>query len=302
VGVNITTLRAINFVRRIFNLDFSKTVMLGRQEIFFTRDDFEFVCKRTGLAMRYNDSIAMGQFSEGLFKLFGGQQVDSIDASDYEGASIIADFNCPVPAELVGQYSMFIDFGSIEHVYNIPQVVDNVAKLLRPGGAALIMTQANGYAGHGFYQFSPEFFYSIFSESNGFNYTVVFLVDLQDIKRWHLMPEPRRIGRRNDIPQSRSYFIFCLSTKTSDVETLRAQQSDYQEDAWTTSGHSHMGRHGASLFSRVRHLFNPFLFQNVRGWYYSTRSLRDFRRSTIRFDPDLVSMEEFEKLRVGSEG
>jgi hypothetical protein len=192
---------------------------------------------------------------------------------------------------------MFVDFGSIEHIYNLPQVIENIANLLRPEGTAFVVSQANGYAGHGFYQFSPEFFYSVFSEQNGFRDTVVFLVDLRDIKLWHLIPEPKRIGGRNDIPQPRAYFIFCLSTKTKDVEKISAQQSDYEVDAWRTSGHSHMGRHGASLFSRFRHLFNPFLFQNVRGWYYARKSLREFQKTSIRFDPDRISQEEFVKLR-----
>jgi hypothetical protein len=296
VGVNITTLRAVNFAVRTRQMDFSKTVMLGRQEIFFTKEDFEFCCKRAGLAVQYHEDIGLGQFSEGLFRRLGGGEVDSIDASDYEGASIVADFNLPIPSELDQQYSTFIDFGSIEHIYNVPQVIVNIARLLRSKGTAFIMTQANGYAGHGFYQFSPEFFYSIFSERNGFQDTIVFLVDLQDTKKWHLIPNPKRIGRRNDIPQSRSYFIFCLSTKTKDVDAIQAQQSDYQDDAWTTSGHSHMGMHGVSLFSRMRHLFNPFLFQNIRGWYYARMSFRNFQKRSIRFDPDRISSDEFKKL------
>jgi hypothetical protein len=298
MGVEITTLRAISFARRTRPMDFSRIVMLGRQEIFFTKEDFEFFRKRTGLAVQYDEDIGLGKFSEGLFKRLGGQEVDSIDASNYEGASIIADFNRPIEPILHQKYSMFIDFGSIEHIYNVPQVIKNIAKLLGPEGTAFIMSLANGYAGHGFYQFSPEFFYSVFSEQNGFRDAVVFLVDLQDTRRWHLMPDPRRIRRRNDIPQSRSYFIFCLSTKTNDVEEIRAQQSDYEDDAWTTSGHSHMGLHGASLFSRVRHLFNPFLFQNIRGWHYSMKSLRDFQKVSIRFDPDLISSDEFARLRT----
>jgi hypothetical protein len=279
-------------------MDFSSTIMLGRQEIFFTKEDFEFFRKRTGLAIRYDEEIRLGKFSERLFTRFGAGKVDSIDASNYEGASIIADFNHPIATELHKKYSMFIDFGSIEHIYNVPQVIDNVTKLLRPEGTVFIMSQANGYAGHGFYQFSPEFFYSAFSAQNGFRDTIVFLVDTQDTKKWHLMPEPKRIGRRNEIPQSRSYFVFCLSTKTNDVKEICPQQSDYVEDAWITSGHSHMGLHGASMFSRVRHLFNPFLFQNIRGWYYSVKSLRDFQNRSIRFDPDLISREDFARLRT----
>jgi hypothetical protein len=298
MGVDITTLRAINFARRTAAIKFDRTVMLGRQEIFFTKEDFDFVNQRAKLRLDYDESIGIGQFAESLFRKFGATYVDSIDASDYEGASIIANFNKPLRSELRDKFTCFVDFGSIEHIFNIPQAIANISELLIGGGTVLIKTQANGYAGHGFYQISPELFYSAFSEANGFDDTVVFLVDLQDIARWHLVRDPRSLKKRNAIPEHRSYYIFCISTKRAKPSTFEVQQSDYERDAWQTKGHSHMGEYRRSTFSKLRHLINPFMFQNVRGRYYALLSYRNFKRETPSFDPDLISISAFGALRT----
>jgi hypothetical protein len=161
----------------------------------------------------------------------------------------------------------------------------------------IIKTQANGYAGIGFYQISPEFFYSVFSEENGSADTLVSLVDLQSIRRWSLVPDPKQIRKRNVIPEHRTYYIFCFSTKKGRRSEIRVLQSDYELGAWQTMGHSHMGEYRRSLFSRIRHRINPFVFQNLRGRYYALKSQRQFDQDTRRFDPDVIPTADFAKLR-----
>ena len=302
MGVDITTLRALNFARRMKAVNFERSIMLGRQEIFFTMEDFAFIKRRAQLGLEYDDGIQIGNFAEPLFKKFGAAEVDSIDASGYEGASIIADFNQPLETALRGRFTLFADFGSIEHIFDIRQAVENIFRLLAPDGTVLIKTQANGYAGHGFYQISPELFYSAFSEANGFSDTIVFLVDLHDIKRWFLIRDPRSLKKRNSIPEHRTYYIFCISTKRATTREIHVQQSDYEHDAWGTQAHSHMGEYRRSYFSRLRHLINPFVFQNARGRYYALKSSRQFKRESPRFDPDLISASEFDCLRNSKVG
>lgn len=127
--------------------------------------------------------------------------------------------------------------------------------------------------------------------------TVVFLVDLKQIRLWHMILDPIAIRKRNQISQLRAYFRFCFSTKVSYVMELRAQQSDYESNAWKTSNHWYMVDHGTSVFSKVRPFVNPFMFQSIWGRYYSAKSLREFYKDPLLFDPDLVSKENFMKLR-----
>ena len=96
-----------------------------------------------------------------LMRHFGATEVDSIDNSDYEGAKIVFDYNQPVPKELHQQYDTVIDFGCSEHIFDVAQVFKNTADICKIGGRILHILPADNFCGHGFYQFTPEFFFSI---------------------------------------------------------------------------------------------------------------------------------------------
>jgi 2-polyprenyl-3-methyl-5-hydroxy-6-metoxy-1,4-benzoquinol methylase len=57
------------------------------------------------------------------------------------------------------------DGGTLEHIFDYPTAIKNCMKMVKPGGHLLLTTPANNWFGHGFYQFSPELFYSFVSFS-----------------------------------------------------------------------------------------------------------------------------------------
>ncbi|GMO69596.1 MAG: hypothetical protein Ta2A_17730 [Treponemataceae bacterium] len=116
-------------------------------------------------------------FSEKLFRYFGAEIIDSLDYSNYEGASIIQDMNQKVTETLKNKYSLVWDGGALEHIFNFPTAIRNCMEMAAIGGHLILETPANNHLGHGFYQFSPELFFSILNEKNGFTNTRVFLVD-----------------------------------------------------------------------------------------------------------------------------
>src|ERR1035438_1348368 len=63
--------------------------------------------------------LQMGEYSEDLFRQLGADTVDSLDASDYEGATLIHDLNDELPRDLNGHFTMVFDGGSIEHIYDV---------------------------------------------------------------------------------------------------------------------------------------------------------------------------------------
>jgi hypothetical protein len=103
-----------------------------------------------------------------LVKLMGLGQLRTLDVSAYEGADIIADLNAPVPAELIGQFGLILDGGTMEHVFDIRQGMKNTADMLRTGGRAVHMTPSNNYVNHGFVQVSPTLYHDYYVE-NGFD-------------------------------------------------------------------------------------------------------------------------------------
>jgi hypothetical protein len=58
------------------------------------------------------------QFAEDILAPLGFE-VSSVDASDYEGATIVHDLNIPIPRELVEQFDIVWDGGTLEHVLQL---------------------------------------------------------------------------------------------------------------------------------------------------------------------------------------
>jgi hypothetical protein len=236
MGIDLTGLRALQSAKRLCGADFTRVVMLGRQQIHFSLEERAALPIAADLASSYAQKIEAEGFAEPLFKALGAEVVDSIDASNYEGATIIHDANLPLPEEHWGQYTFYCDCGSMEHVFSTPQVIANIQALLRVGGKLMIVTQCDGYPSHGFYQFSPEFFYSVFEAGNGFDRTSVFVVRPRD-GRWFYVKNPASTGVRSSMGGIGSCYVVCLSQKTVSVERIAAQQSDYAAGAWRQDGY-----------------------------------------------------------------
>lgn len=160
-----------------------------------------------------------------LRKKFGANRVDSIDNSDYEGATIVADLNRPIPAQLENRYDTVLDFGCTEHIFDVAQSLRNVSALCRAGGRILHCVPSNGFCGHGFYQFSPELFWSWYSKTNGYADTEVFLADFCDTKYWYSVPRPAD-GKRINVRSLNEVYVLVVTRKVG--KTMQAaQQSDY---------------------------------------------------------------------------
>jgi hypothetical protein len=137
---------------------------LGRQGIHIpptTVDYFLDKYKYPDLKNKYHWG-----FCEQLFTDIGFENVDSLDNSSYEGASIIHNMNNPIPCDFK-KYDYILDAGTIEHIFNTPQVCENIINLLNIDGIFVSITPNNNLSGHGIYQFSPEFYLSAFSKKYG---------------------------------------------------------------------------------------------------------------------------------------
>jgi hypothetical protein len=110
----------------------------------------------------------------GFLTALGASSVSEMDASDYEGAALVHDLNSPVPSQLHDTCDFIYDGGSLEHIFDVPEVFRNYGRLLRRGGVLAVSTSANNQCGHGFYQFSPELIYRYFCPQNGWVGTKVF--------------------------------------------------------------------------------------------------------------------------------
>jgi hypothetical protein len=180
---------------------------------------------------------------EALLRHLGARRVDSCDVSGYEGATILHDMNRPVPPELHARFDLVVDAGTLEHVFNFPVAVRNCMEMVKEGGYLAVITPANNYFGHGFYQFSPELFWRVLSPENGFRVErMVALHDDSGSSRllgvpyafpitgpWYEVHDPARVGGRVTLLSDRPVTLMVLARRTSvrPIFARTPQQSDY---------------------------------------------------------------------------
>ena len=82
----------------------------------------------------------------------------------------------PIDYAFHQRFTSVIDSGTLEHVLNYPVALKHCMELGSLGGHFLAITPANHFFGHGFYQFSPDLFYRVFTLENGFGIQQMWLL------------------------------------------------------------------------------------------------------------------------------
>jgi len=153
-------------------VDFSRTAMIGRQRLWIdpqVRENLRDVLARNLADFGYGN-VDLGRllaeadgYAEPFLRLLGCTDASSFDASSYERATHIHDFNLPIDPQFKGRFTAVIDAGTLEHIFNFPVAIRNCMEMLTVGGHFLGITPANNACGHGFYQFSPDLYFRVFS-------------------------------------------------------------------------------------------------------------------------------------------
>jgi len=225
MGINNHLLNFLKYASKR-NAIFGKTATIGRQKLMARNQHIQ----KTLNFEKKEDIPKKGDFCENLLlSHFGSEKVDSFDNSDYEGATITCDLNKPLPSHLSGpeyQYDTIIDAGTLEHIFNIPQAFKNISNMCKIGGTIIHGLPANNYCGHGFWQLSPELFFSLYSEDNGYAETEVFLAGLKDEKHWYKVKKPEN-GIRRVLVNCSPVLALVRTKKVKNFSHDNVQQSDY---------------------------------------------------------------------------
>jgi len=224
MGISLSSARfLIGEMRR--GVDFSKTLTLGRQGVYMQRNQYKTVCSFLNI-----EQPRQATFADELFVGLGAKSLDVLDASSYEGAGFVHDLNKPLPAIPSNKWSCVIDGGTLEHVFNFPEAIKTCMELVEQGGHLILITPWNNWAGHGFYQFSPELFYRLLSADNGF--LLERMLIHQDGK-WFSIKDPDSLAMRVEEHGSQPIQLFISAKKLKPIPIFSQwpQQSDYSK-AW----------------------------------------------------------------------
>jgi len=210
-----------------------RVITLGRQEVFVQPNYSKTLLGtfRTPPTLSALRAACESRYAEDFFRLLGATEVVSIDYSDYQGAAITHDMNSAVPTYLHRSFDLVYDGGTLEHIYNFPQAIQNCVDMLKCSGLYIGATPANNWIGHGFYQFSPELFFRLFSPERGFRMERMLAFEYEPGGSRFEVQDPRKLGRRAELPATRSQILLFVVARKLVEESSRdvpfPQQSDY---------------------------------------------------------------------------
>jgi len=224
-----------------------RLLTLGRLDIWFSYDLLQKMAKEFGVKLSTPDKITLAQKSEFaakgyisdgcFFKSLGFSEVKALDFSDYESACCIFDLNNDkVPEYWLEAFDVIYDGGTIEHVFHIPNVLNNIYKMLRQGGRIFHFSPASNYIDHGFYMFSPTLFYD-FYKTNKFeinNFQIFRHTPRHEVEPWQISDytpgclNPVSFGGLDD----GMYGVICIATKTRNSTGDKVPQQSIYINMW----------------------------------------------------------------------
>jgi SAM-dependent methyltransferase len=138
--------RILHFGRLYPNIDVKYTSI---------RSILESAGKPVTFKMHRNEFELIGH-EDVFFKSIGYDDEESLDVSDYESPTHVFDLNDPnLPENLVQRFDVIYNNGTLEHIFNVPNCLSNITKMLKNGGHVIHTLPSNNHFNHGFYQFSP---------------------------------------------------------------------------------------------------------------------------------------------------
>jgi len=236
---------------------------LGRQDVAFS---YDFLVKNAGeygvLLRNLNpneiqlaskpDAVRQGYISdECLYKALGFSSFQALDCSDYESAHIMFDLNkSEIPKKLVDAFDVILNGGTIEHIFHLPNALNNLYRMLKVGGRIIHIAPSSNYIDHGFVMFSPAFFWDFYS-ANNFEINTIQLIrhtKQADTDPWHFYDYlPGSLdhlsfgGLDNAL-----YAIVCIVTKTENSTGNIIPQQGYYLRVYESAA-KNGGRKAASL-------------------------------------------------------
>lgn len=238
MGIDNTAAKMILMMKNIQGVDLNEALIFGHQKNYLGQK----LRKRIASEYQVPRKTLKDEYADVFLRSVGAENFQILDISNYEGASIIQDLNLPLSPALTGKFSAVIDIGTSEHIFNATQSIANLRSLCKVGGNVLILSPANNYLGHGFYQFSPELFFRAFDAEYGFEIQSVYLIKQRLFwESWYKLTDPRNLKRRGTIQTNRRCYLGAIAKKVaSETQLSPPQQSDYVT-AWVDKKTSRFG-------------------------------------------------------------
>jgi hypothetical protein len=264
------------------NLNFGETLTIGRLNNLLEKEDFKLL----------NIQIDQNVYADELLKQhFNLLSLNALDYSSFEDADIIHDLNIPLENSNK-QFNTIIDFGTSEHVFNVTECLKNISNLCKINGHIVHCLPANNNCGHGFWQFSPELFFSIYDNTNGFDETEIFLINLFDKKNWYKINK-QKIGERLELNSKEPLYLLIKTKKIGKNLYQNINQSDYEQQWLNDQYPTVFKKKRLSLLNkRIKDLFKFFLRSNIitKSFYKRLEKTKLHNKNNYKVNKNLVKL------------
>ncbi len=131
------------------------------------------------------------------------------------------DLNKPIPQKYHESFNTVFDIGTIEHIFDTKQCLENYLKLVSVGGIFAVVTPVNGYFEHGFHVFNPQ--------------TII-----QTLKQNNFSIEYRSFSTStgfevNDPSIRKDILLFLVARKKKSIKNFTIPQQEYWKEMYTKS-------------------------------------------------------------------
>jgi hypothetical protein len=206
-------------------------------------------------------------YADEFIRSLGATDYVSVDRSGFEGANFLHDLNDPFPEKMRNRFDFVLDGGTLEHVFNYPAALKHSLELVKVGGHFLTIPPANGHMGHGFYQCSPELFFSVFTPQNGFAIKKIVLYEsYRDDAQFYEVSSPAQLKGRVELSNSPPVSLAILAQRIAEVPIFAQppQQSDYVA-AWAAVAAAAAAPVPMTPVRQLRVALNPYWPAWLRG-------------------------------------
>src|SRR6185369_2817891 len=109
MGLDINGVRFLCFAKAC-GVNFASSGMLGRQKLILTERQLDKVLRCFAIAANAHQLLnEESGFAEPLLRVLGAVTIRSFDASNYENATVVHDFNDPMDSSWNSAFTVFID-------------------------------------------------------------------------------------------------------------------------------------------------------------------------------------------------
>ena len=259
------------FKLRSYGYQFGNVLTLGRQKLCVAPKDIARLARKY---LHVYNKVSISD-SEQLLTFLGATRIVSVDKTEKEGATCCVDLNAPGDWDIqINQFDTIIDCGTLEHIFNAPLMLRCIARNLKVRAAYIGAIPANGYYGHGFYQFSSEFWFRLFNKQD-------YKVDVQSLsfglfgRKLYSVTDPKSVGVRATYLSSRPTLHIVTAQRIANVSQFNSYpiQSDYQNTSDIHDGEFEKPLHILHiLFPRLfEYLYNTFFISNLNPLFWRNK-------------------------------